>query len=253
MALKQVLGIGWIAVALAISSEATRAGVVVNPVIWGPAMTISGDSDVSTLGTLVAAFDMNGTGATVNGVTFAPFAVVTSTQSASNGNFTFGGPNLLVAQSGLGSSSAPFSNLSAGYRTILSTAISSNSSSALFFSISGLTVGRVYQFEFWTNASSHVDGGNGFATTASSGFTVNLDDNTTDAQGGLGQFAIGTFTANSTVQQISFAGTSGTQVPTINAFELRAIPEPATIGLLAAGLSLLGIARGFRRTTDRLA
>ncbi len=241
-------GVGLALLAFAAFSESALGGVVVNPIFWGPATTISGDNDVSTLGTLVAAFDMNGTGATVNGVTFAPFAVTTGTQGTTNGNFSFGeNPGHLIAYNTLGSASAPFSNLSASYRTILNTALSTDDNNTLFFSISGLVVGRVYQFEFWTNASSHVGGGNGFATTGSAGFSVSLDDNTTDAQGGLGQFAIGTFTAVTSVQQITFTGTNSAQAPTINAFQLRAVPEPATFGLLALGAGVLGIARRIRR------
>jgi len=73
---------------------------------------------------------------------------------------------------------------------------------------------------------------------------VGLDYNTTNAHGGLGQFAIGTFIADNASQQISF--NAGVISPTfINGFQLRAtgaigtaVPEPgsALVGLMVLGL-----------------
>ena len=66
----------------------------------------------------------------------------------------------------------------------------------------------------------------------------------------LGQFAIGTFTANAPSEAITF---TGSPIPIINAFQLRdlgpvvsGVPEPASLTLLGIGaVGLLGY--GWRR------
>jgi hypothetical protein len=231
-----------IAAALAFIGAASFGGStfasVVNPVTWGAPTNITGNSDISTLGTFIAAFNMNGSAVVLNGVSFAPFAITSQTTSATNGNYMIlENPGHLLAESGLGSSSAPFSSLSASYQTLLSTAVSSDDNNTITLLMNGLTIGQSYQFQWWLNASSDLGSGSGFRTTASSGNNVTLDDNVTNAQGGVGQYALGTFTAVSSQQAISFFGTDGTQAPTIDAFQLRSIPEPSSIDLLGiAGL-----------------
>ena len=221
--------------------------VVPNATIsWGAPTTISGDSDVSTDGTLVGAFNMNGPTATVNGVTFASFMFTTNTPSASDGNFTFTESSHVLAATGLGSGSPPFSNLSSSYQTLLSTALTTDDNNTLTLNISGLTIGQQYEFEFFLNGSNTA-GTDNFRTIASAGNSVSLDDNTTNAVGGVGQFVIGTFTAASSNELITFNGTDSTQAPTINAFELRAVPEPATMSIFIFGSALLGISRALRR------
>lgn len=108
------------------------AGGEGSPLIWQSPVTISGDSDVSTTGSLVAAFNTFGSAVVVNGVTFSAFNVTAGSQTATNGNFSFSeSPRILVTSSNLGSASAPFSNLSANYRTLLSTAISTSDNNPL--------------------------------------------------------------------------------------------------------------------------
>jgi hypothetical protein len=219
-----------------------------DPISWQIPFTISGDSDVSTDGNLVAAFNMNGPAITVNGVFFASFPVTAGTADANSGNFAFHetqGP-ILLAPTNLGSTQAPFSNLSANYQTLLSTGLASNELDLVVLTISGLTIGRQYEFQFWVNGSTLVPNQTVF-TTASDGNLgiVNLDGNTTDTNGGVGQTVIGIFTATSGTEMIDFGGPS--PGPTINAFELRdigAVPEPSTLIQLASGSILLaGIAR----------
>lgn len=213
----------------------------VSPIIWNGPVTISGDTNVSTDGALVAAFNMNGDAVTVNGVNFAAFNFTTLSTSATNGNFTFTeSPGHLITLSGIGSANSPFSNLSANYQTLLSSAISTDENNTLTLTMSGLVAGQQYEFQWWLNVSSTGSAG-GFGTTATSTNSVTLDDNTTNATGGVGQFVIGTFTATGPTQLIAFSGINSTNSPTVDAFQLRAVPEPATATSLVLGFGLLGL------------
>jgi len=102
-----------------------------------------------------------------------------------------------------------------------------------------LTVGNSYQFQIWTNESDR-DSTNGLLITA--GNTVTLDSNTSNAVGGVGQFAIGTFTADAINQTFTITGAGPDNWSRMSAFQLRAIPEPSTVALLtiSAGALLLG-------------
>src|SRR5207237_8617959 len=88
---------------------------------WGSPANIARETNVGTDGTLVGAFNMHGPDVTVNGVTFASFTFPFMATTATNGAFTFTeSPGHMLAASGLGSTSAPFSNLSSSYQTLLS-------------------------------------------------------------------------------------------------------------------------------------
>jgi hypothetical protein len=217
-----------------------RAGAEGTVINWGTPTTIAGDTDVRNDGSLVAAFNMNGNAVTVNGVSFAswtfPFMATTTTM----GNFTITeSPGHLLAYSDLGSASSPFAGLSSNYQTLLSSAVSSDDNNAISLTINGLTLGQHYEFQWWLNASQTTGG---FRTTASAPLPVSMDDNTSNAIGGVGQTVVGTFTAASISETITFVGTDGTQAPTINAFQLRAVPEPSSLGLFVIGAAFATIA-----------
>jgi hypothetical protein len=235
------------ALIVAATGPTAWAGAEGSVITWGSPTNISGDTNVSTTGALVAAFNMNGSAVTVNGVNFAAFPVAGGSTTATSGNFTFNEtPGTLVAPTNLGSANPPFNNLSANYQTLLSSAISTSDNNALTLTITGLVVGQTYQFQWWLNASSNFT--LGYGTTATSPNPVTLDSNTTDTNGGLGQFVIGTFLCGADTQIITFTGIDSTNAPTLNAFQLRnlSIPEPSTVALLAVG-ALFGFARIIRR------
>ena len=240
---KKLLAAG-IALFCAANAPSALAGAEGSVINWGTPAAISGETDVRTNGSLVAAFNMNGNAVSVNGVPFAswtfPFMATTTTM----GNFTITeSPGHLLAYSNLGSASSPFAGLTSNYQTLLSSAVSSDDNNAITLTINGLTLGQQYEFQWWLNASQYNGTGSGFRTTAAAPLSVSLDDNTSNAIGGVGQTVVGTFTAGDVFETITFTGTDGTQAPTINAFQLRAVPEPSSLGLLALGALFASAAR----------
>lgn len=219
-------------------------------ITWSSPTNISGDTDVSTLGTLVKAYNLGTTGVastTVNGVNFTGLAL--SGLSLTDGNFTFAHAAGLGGINSVGAGSGPFVGLSPAYQAMLGSLGGNASGGTMTLSMAGLTVGSTYQFQWWSNQSSGPF--SNFTTTAAAGNTVTLDRNTIVAVGGLGQYATGSFVADSTTQVISFAGTPNTGV---NGLQLRdlgaanggAVPLPAALLpgiLLGAGM----LARATRR------
>lgn len=196
--------------------------------LWNSAQNILGDTDVNTQGTLFEAANVGGANTTVNGVTFAAFTTSSTHFSLAGTNSTF---------NGYGSVNAPFSTLSAPYQSLLSTGNFGSGNSVMTLTISGLTINQSYLFQFWINDSRQAFVGQ--AVTATTGATsVTADADTIDLEGGRGQYATGTFVADATSQDVSFQGSaSGGTLE--NAFQLRSVPEPASVALLVAGGALL--------------
>jgi hypothetical protein len=222
------------------------AGVIT----WGPATTISGDADVSTDGVLIAAFNTGGPDertTTVNGVTFATLALHGNVFTSGNFTFSHSNPNpSFLFNDSVGSSSPPFSTLSLPYQRLLA---SFAGGAPFTLTISGLAVGFPYEFEWWSSTSSPAL--SGILTTATAGNGVSLNLNTTGQVGGVGQFAVGTFTADDTQEVIAF---TGGPLTFLDGFQLREIvvPEPASLALFAlGGLGLVGWRRWRQRRPAR--
>jgi hypothetical protein len=232
--------------------QAQPANATVN---WGLGpQTISGDSDVSTLGTLVDAFALGNSGipsTTVNGVTFAPFVFpdfsFSNPNTVTSGNYNFTedefaeGNGFLVNYSGLGTDSGAYHSLSDGYQFLLGNGGGSTAPTTLALTISGLTAGQTYLFQWWDNNSSLDSSFTGLElnTVSTAGNAAALAGNDGTA-GSVGQFAIGTFMATSANEEIDFNGSSAdgnSSDPMLNAFQLRVagVPEPSTCALLGIG------------------
>jgi hypothetical protein len=216
-------------------------------ITWGAPTNITGNADVSTNGSLVGAFNVGDTGVaatTINGVNFQSFAVPSFSMGATVGNFAISCAGTMFSQFSFGSGNPPFSALSSEYQTLLAAATSVGSINAFTLTTSGLMVGAQYEFQWWVNDSNggHAD------HSATAGNTVTLTDNATDLPGGLGQFALGTFTADAATQTILFHDAN--YFGQLNAFQLRqvgavnGVPETgSTFALLALALGGLVLAR----------
>ena len=231
--------------AAALASSALAGVVAVPPTVtWGPATTIAGDADVSTLGTAVTAFNFGTPGSafqtTVNGVTFEPF---TLPLIPARNSFTVGDVTLresdpdgrLFGFDDGGSSQSPYADLSDDYRALLDNYVVSGFTSSLQLIVDGLTPGQQYEVQVFAH-NSGVDN----ATVIAGGPT--LENSMPASDGAVGQYATGTFIANGTSPVISMDGDpsrEGTDsfgpVPLLTGFQLRAIPEPTSLALLGLG------------------
>ena len=170
-------------------------------VTFGPAQTISSASDVSTTGGAVAAYNFdNGAATTVNGVTFSPAS------NTGSGSLSISGAN--GQYGGFGSGSPAFSSLSGSYQSLLTNAAYADSGT-VGITQSGLTAGERYQVQYFVNDSRGGFGGRTVNVSSSGGNTQNLQFNSDNSAGSVGQYANGTFTAASGSVTITAAGVGG--------------------------------------------
>jgi len=191
---------------------------------WRSVQTISGDNDVNNQGVLVKALNLGGWATTINGVTFAqftPVAATTVTSGATAGDITISSVSHLwngSAAAVFGGTTPPFAGLSTSYQNLLNTCLFNDETSTTY-SIQGLSIGKAYLLQLWINDSRNIASvwtrTNNFSAVNSSGA---VGYNFQHASGGVGQYVIGTFVADSTTQTISVSGNSNSQV---NAYQLR--------------------------------
>jgi len=205
---KSILSMLAAVVALALPPVASAASIT-----WGTPVTISGDTDVSTNGGLLYAYDESGVGAVVNTVTFAAGNSTTSL----GGNVTISGISA-GTYGGFGASAAPWTNLSSSYQTVL-TGGAYGGTGAGTITLNNLVVGHNYQVQVWVDDSRN--SGSGRNETNSSGNTVVMSYNNTGTNGGVGQYTIGTFTASATTQAFTLQANSNGGSTQINAIQVR--------------------------------
>jgi hypothetical protein len=222
--MKKSMIIGAVALVVAGVSQAA----VIN---WDTSATnISGDTDVSLNGDAFWAYNLgfaSSTTTTVNGVEFVGSdknskvtEYLTRTSTGSNNK-------------ALGSTEGTFVTLSASYQDLLKSATYGG---GYTYTMTSLTVDQEYEIQIWSNVSGSAT--ENTTTIVGTDPARTLDWNTTDAVGGVGQFIKGTFVADATSQEFELSQTD------LNVIQLRAIPEPATIGLVTAfGAGILFVRR----------
>ncbi|MFM8356881.1 MAG: hypothetical protein ACKOBM_18555 [Gammaproteobacteria bacterium] len=225
------------------------------PITWGAATNISADSDVSTDGTLVYAYNFGtiATSPVINGVTFTAFDLpivtvpgtpvtfgdVSISESLGDllGALQFGGYD------GVGNPTGAFSGLTSAYQALLGTGALGGFIATLTLELGDLNIGQTYDFQWWSNDSS----GNAYAvSTVAEGATgetpVTLSAGS-GAKGALGQYVIGRFTADAQIQNITFDSLNIDSFPMINGFQLRegpfSVPAPSAALLALGGFCLI--------------
>lgn len=133
---------------LGLSSAASAAAIT-----FGAAQNDTADTDVSTTGTLVAAYSVSGPAVTVNTVPFAAFPV--SGASATNGNTTVATSTGTITNPGSAYGTPSSSSMSTNYKSILSAGSFEDFAPSPTFTItfSGLTLGQQYKVQLWVNDS----------------------------------------------------------------------------------------------------
>ena len=183
-----------------------KSGYLSSDIEFQQPVTISSSTDVKTDGELVYAYCVTYT-PTVNGVKFN--AGGTDAGCFSFGNWHWYGGVYACDDA------RPSSSLPSAYRNILKGPISADT-----LYINDLEVGQSYMVQIWCN-NSRADGTGKITTLTSGANTCSLLGNSTGAYGGVGQYVIGYFVADTTRKAIDIAG--GNQF--INAIQLRKVPE----------------------------
>jgi len=219
-------------------------------IAWGTPQTISGDSDVSGLGSLVYAYNVGPSPAvsstvSIGGVAFQPFPIINfpATNSFTFGNVTISESPGLVYGYDVSNSSGSYGALSPSYRALLNGGGGAGYPDTVTVSLAGLSAGQQYLFQWWASNAANIPQIS--SVTAAATNSITLDSNLIDAAGGLGQFVTGTFTADGATQDITFTGAATS--PLINAFQIRAVPEPATCIMALAGIACGGFSMWRRK------
>ena len=201
-----------------LSLDSTSSSIT-TPITWGTATTIAGDSDVSTTGTFKYAYHWNTGDQTVNGVTF------TGTTSYTAGGGDVDLSNFYANHPDFTSTSAPFVNLTTAYKATLSGS-PYNQGATVTVTLKNLTIGNSYAVQVWMEDARTAGSGRTATLTSSGGNSVVLDYNSTDADGGVGQYSIGTFTAYSATQNFTIAAAGSAQLNALQVRDLAAGGSP---------------------------
>ena len=180
------------------------------PIFWKSATTIAADTDVSNVGALGYAYNLQATGTTVNGVAFTGTTSTTTIGSdvtLSGLGFNFGGFG----------TSAP-GTITAAYKALFLGGNYANGANPTTVTLNNLTVGHQYLTQLWVNDSRAGALSRTDTITGGGGNTVTLNYTNSNSAGGLGQYTTGIFNAGATTQAITVTGNADTQ---LNAFQLR--------------------------------
>ena len=194
---------------------ATSSGFAA-PITWGTATTISADANVSTTGTFKYAYHWNSTNQTVNGVTFV------GTTSITTGGSDVGLAGFDSHHPAFTSTSTPFNDLSTAYKATLAGS-PYNSGATATVTLKNLTIGKQYAVQVWIEDARAEPNNRSATLTSSGGNSVALDFNLTNADGGVGQYSIGTFVADAVTQTFTIVPAGTSKSAQLNALQVRDI------------------------------
>jgi fibronectin-binding autotransporter adhesin len=183
------------------------------PIAWGAATTIAGDSDVITTGSSVFAYNWANTNQTVNGQAFV------GTGSGAPPGLTFSTMNFTNTTT-FTSESAPFADLSAAYKSILTGGIYNSSAVTVTAALTDLTQGRSYAVQVWVGDPRGLNVPRSETLGGFGGNTVSLAFPLTTA-GQLGQYSVGLFAADAATQSFTITPNNASTTPQVNALQLR--------------------------------
>lgn len=235
-----------LAMALMASGATLQAAVVT----WQAPSNITADTDVATTGSLIGAFipGANALSTTVNGVAFSSIYVANDWNNTSTLSLSFGSVATLAGAPslyGFGQyEGGTPSGLSADYTKLFSGGVGpATTTNYMYLTLNNLTIGTQYLFQSWANESrGRLDYRNETITANTFGGSQSgeLAYNVGGGDGGKGSFVIGTFTADATTQTMLYSSIEFAQ---INAFQVRAVPEPSTYALVVGGIATLILIR----------
>lgn len=223
----------------AFSSASLQAATIA----WGTATTVAGASDVSTSGTVKQALSFGTSTATITVNTVA-FTGVSTAQLGGAG--TGEGPVVFGSGEGAISFTEPPGNSitgdevflgntgDTGYNTLMQGAAFTNVGTQMTLRLQGLVNTQQYEIQFWSVDGRSIDIPERTTTYTTGANSVGLIQGI--RPGVNGQWVTGTFTADGTTQNIDVTSVGSAL---INAYQLRAIPEPSSVALL--GLSGLAV------------
>jgi hypothetical protein len=204
-------------------------------ITWNTPLTISGSSDVSTLGNYFGSWTPYAYNSpeTVNGVSLgSDLPGVSSTFDNAGGTGTYDSPG----------------TASANYNDLLTSALFGNSAGPYTVSWDGMTVGDTYQLEFWVNDARNIGGLRTETVTGGANTSPILDYGSNANGTGPGQYIIGTFVANNASQNITILASGyapSSQMNMLLVRDITSVPEPSTLALFGTGAFALFC--GFRR------
>jgi uncharacterized protein (TIGR03382 family) len=230
MSTKAIFATGLTGLALATMPAAQAATI-----IWDPVGSVGSSTEVNNEGTTVLAYQLNNDGSsrTANGVTFTDS---TTQNGVSWGLTKVGLGTHYIGQSHFvtGSPMDYFSGPDASEYVEILRGLQ-DAQGDITITLTGLTVGQEYLTQIWA-VDMRNGGGSGLTQTISlDGGTASGTMTRTASPGGVSSYVIGRFTADAT--SASFVITSSTNDRGVNAFQLRAIPEPSALGLAALGFA----------------
>jgi autotransporter-associated beta strand protein len=196
-------------------------------------VSIAGESDVATAGTLKFAYNWANAPQTVNGVVFAGTNATTTVGTDLSMTWLGGGRSNLTAFSGSG----VFTGLTAAYQGMLKGAVyaaTSGAGTTSTITLTGLIVGHSYLIQFWVNDARGGNAGGNRSETITSGANTVTPVYGGSTVGTPGQYVIGTFIADATSQSLALTTTATGNLPTaqMNAIQVRDTTDLGNLGYL---------------------